>query len=64
MLFLLLATTTPAPLVAPIPARASVRILQPARASERVWRSMKQRNERPIVDEHGQKRQLRTINFE
>lgn len=65
MLFMLLAATaSPATPLPAASARVSIRILQPARVSERLWRSSPRRSERLIVDEQGRKLRLRTIDFE
>lgn len=65
MLFMLLAATAdPAPPVGSASARASIRILQPARATAKQWRAAPRRSDRLIVDEQGRRQRLRTIDFE
>lgn len=64
LLFLVSAITAPTPGPPKTSARAVVRILAPARASAQDWAVAERRTDRPMTDEQGRKRRLRTIDFE
>jgi len=64
MLVMLLAAATQAPPLVTSSARATIRIVQSARASERDWRSSERRSDQLIRDERGRELRLRTIDHE
>lgn len=46
------------------PARAHVRILQPAKITRQAWKQNEKRKERVLMDEYGRKLRLRIIDYE
>ncbi|MEO5774400.1 MAG: hypothetical protein ABIQ32_09835 [Sphingomicrobium sp.] len=66
VLLLLAAASAPSspPVTARASAQATIRIIQPATATELDWKAARRRSDRIIQDEQGRKLRVRTIDFE